>query len=69
MRRDEPELFWKSVELERHINTVRASLDRAPCYLTDKRMPLDEAAQEAGPTLFDEDTFNEGKCDEGYCWT
>lgn len=69
MRRDEPELFWKSVELERHINTVRASNDRAPCYLTDRKMPLDQAAQEAGPTLFDDETFNEGKCDEGYCWT
>lgn len=69
MRRDEPELFWKSVELERHINTVRANLDRKPCYLTDRKMPLDQAAQEAGPTLFDGDLFNDGKCDEGYCWT
>lgn len=69
MRRDEPELFWKSVELERHINTVRLELKRAPVFLTDKSMPLDQAAHEAGPTLFDEEVFNDGKCDEGYCWT
>jgi len=69
MRRDEPELFWKSVELERHINKVRSDLDRDPVYLTDRKMPLDEAAFEAGPTLFDPEVFNDGKCDEGYCWT
>lgn len=69
MRRDEPELFQKSVELERHINGVRERLGRDPVYLTDKGRPLDEAAFEAGPTLFDEEVFNDGKCDEGYCWT
>lgn len=69
MRRDEPKLFWKSVELERTINGKREKLSRAPVYLTDRLMPLDEAAHEAGPTLFDQEHFNEGKCDEGYCWT
>jgi hypothetical protein len=69
MRRDEPELFWKSVELERIINTKRAALNRQPVYLTDRQKPLDEAAGEAGPTLFDDLGFNDGKCDEGYCWT
>lgn len=69
MRRDEPELFWKSVELEKHINNVRKNLSRDPVYLTDRQVPLEEAAYEAGPTLFEEETFNDGKCDEGYCWT
>lgn len=69
MRRDEPELFWKSVELERHINDTRDKLGRDHVYLTDRSMPLDQAAAEAGPTLFDGLGFNDGKCDEGYCWT
>lgn len=69
MRRDEPDLFWKSVELENHINGVRKELGRDPVYLTDKRIPLEQAAFEAGPTLFEEEHFNDGKCDEGYCWT
>lgn len=69
MRRDEPELFQKSVELERHLIEKRAANGLGPVYLTDKMMPLDEAAIEAGPTLFDDQGFNHGKCDEGYCWT
>lgn len=69
MRRDEPQLFWKSVELENRINEKRRNLGRDPVYLTDRSMPLDQAAAEAGPTLFDDLGFNDGKCDEGYCWT
>lgn len=43
MRRDEPELFAKSVALERLLNERRAALGRDPVWLTDALRPLDEA--------------------------
>lgn len=69
MRRDEPDLFNKSVELERHINDRRVAANQRPVYFTDKGAPLDEVAYEAGPTLFDATMDNGGQCDSGYCWT
>jgi hypothetical protein len=66
MRRDEPELFWKSVELERVINDKRP--DKDPMYLTRFGKPLDEAIGEAQQTLFSSVEGPE-TCDDGYCWT
>lgn len=68
MRRDEPELFWKSVELERLINRKREMLGKDHVYLTDALLPLDEAINEAQEPLFRLNDGPEG-CDEGYCWT
>jgi hypothetical protein len=69
MRRDEPDLFWKSVALERLLNERRDTLKRDHVYLTRFGKPLDEAIQEEQPEL----DFGTGpgaeSCDEGYCWT
>jgi hypothetical protein len=42
MKREEPELFAKSVALERVLNERRASLGRDPVWLTSALRPLDE---------------------------
>lgn len=68
LRRDEPELFAKAAELEAKLISRRLARDEQPVYLTRKGKPLTTAIGEAGPTLFGDGTFNEGKCDEGYCW-
>ena len=67
MRRDEPELFDKCVQLETTLNARRDARGMQRVYLTRKGKPIQEAIAEAGPTLFD-GVFNEGGCDEGYCW-
>ena len=67
MRRDEPDLFEKSVELERTLNDRRAMLGKDQVWLTRFNKPLDEAIAEAQTPLFTHDG-PEG-CDEGYCWT
>ena len=68
LRRDEPALFAKAVELENKLIARRAARNEQPVFLTRKGKPLADAIGEAGPTLFMDGTFNEGKCDEGYCW-
>jgi hypothetical protein len=69
MRRDEPVLFQKSVDLESVLLERRKTLGRDPIYLTRFGKPLAEAIQERQsdlPGLLDPDTDS---CDEGYCWT
>ena len=68
LRRDEPDLFAKSVALEQHLNQRQAAKGKKPVYLTDYGMPLDEAVAEAQETLpgFGPDA---GSCDDGFCWT
>jgi hypothetical protein len=68
MRRDEPELFEKSVQLENTLNERRAMLGKDSVYLTRFAKPLDEAIGEAQAMLplFQPDTDT---CDDGYCWT
>lgn len=70
MRRDEPDLFWKSVALEKNLNDRRAALGRDPMWFTRFGKPLDEAIPEAQDVL---PIFAAGPdtatCDEGYCWT
>jgi len=69
MRRDEPELFQKSVELETTLLDRRKKLGRDPVYLTRFGKPLAEAIPEMQsdlPGLLDPDTDS---CDDGYCWT
>jgi hypothetical protein len=68
MRRDEPELFAKSVELELKINEKRTMLGKDHVWLTDALKPLDQAITEAQEHLPFEDSGPE-ECDEGYCWT
>jgi hypothetical protein len=68
MRRDEPELFWKAVELERVLNDRRGRLGRDQIYFTRFARPLDQAIGEAQPTLFGDDDGWGGECDEGVCF-
>jgi len=67
MRRDQPELFWQAVELERVLNARDGRLGRDQIYFTRFARPLDEAIGEAQPTLFDGDGWGE-TCDEGVCF-
>jgi len=67
MRRDEPELFQKSVDLENLLNQRRDMLGRDRVYLTRFGKPLADVITEAPPEL---DFGGPGEtCDEGYCWT
>lgn len=70
LRRDKPELFYKSVLLENDINDKRFDQGRDPVYLTKFGKPLDQAIPVGQPTLFSgEDWLDEsGECDEGYCF-
>lgn len=69
MRRDEPELFWQSVKLERLLNDRRDELGKDHVYLTRFAKPLDEAIGEAQRTLFDQGPAGEFEtCDEGVCF-
>lgn len=68
MRRDEPDLFWKSVKLERLLNERRDKLGKDHVYLTRFGKPLDEVIHERQPDLPLEAPDTDS-CDEGYCWT
>ena len=70
MRRDEPELFEKSADLEELLNARRDVLGKDHVYLTRFNKPLRDAvpvAQNMLP-LFDESPDTDG-CDSGHCWT
>lgn len=69
MRRDEPELFNKSLELERTLNERRTTIGKDPVWLTRFNRPLDEAVAMAQDELPWDGAFGDGQCDEGYCWT
>lgn len=70
MRRDEPELFQKSQELEDLLNSRRAHIGKAPVYLTGKGKRLSDAITEAQEPLFHGDgtSIGESGCDEGVCF-
>lgn len=65
MRQDQPELFWRSVELERFINERRATLKMDPVWFTRKLKPLDQATTEYEQDSLFEETFD--ACESGYC--
>jgi hypothetical protein len=67
MRRDEPELFQRAVELEAALNVRRGRLGRDQVYFTRFARPLDQAIGEAQPALFDADGWG-ASCDEGVCF-
>jgi hypothetical protein len=69
MRRDDPALFAKSQLLEDTLNERRQELGKDPVYLTRFNKRLSDAIAEAQPPLFTDGHFNDGGCDEGYCWT
>lgn len=65
MRRDEPDLFIKSVELERQLIEKRKAIGKDPVYLTRLGKPLDEAIDEAQDML--PTAVDWGMCDSGHC--
>lgn len=66
MRQDQPDLFWRSVELEEFLNQRRESLGMDSVWLSGALKPLDEATHEyLQDNIFDFDAF-EG-CESGYC--
>lgn len=69
MRRDEPQLFWASAELEATLITRRAELGKDPVYLTRFAKPLAEAILEAQDMLPGFEMPGGDGCDSGYCWT
>lgn len=68
MRRDEPELFEKSAQLEDILHEKADRFGHKRAYLTDRLVPIREAIPAAGATLFDSMDFNGGECDSGVCW-
>ncbi len=69
MRRDEPELFEKSAQLEDLLNERRVTLGKDPVWLTRFNKPLREAIGEAQDMLPGFGGPDVDTCDEGYCWT
>lgn len=68
-RRDEPELFWRAVELERTLNDRRDVLGKDHVFLTRYGRPLDEAVPVAQDTFPGMEPEGHETCDEGACWT
>lgn len=66
-RRNTPELFEKSAQLEETLNARRASLGKDPVYLTRFNRPLRQAIP-AGVDLLPLADDDEG-CDSGWCMT
>lgn len=67
MRRDEPELFAKSADLEDSINERRAARGKDSVYLTRLLIPLRDIT-EAQDMLPGFDSPDIDSCDEGVCW-
>lgn len=67
-RQEEPELFWKSVQLEETINERRAAIGRDPAYLTRYGCPLADAIPAEELSARPEDD-GDGSCDSGWCMT
>lgn len=67
---NDPDLFERSVELEKTINKKRFMLGKDEVFLTSKGKSLPEAIGEYRQNVSNSiESFNDGKCDEGYCWT
>ena len=65
MRHQQPDLFAKSVDLERMLNEKRAKQGRDQVWLTNKLKPLDRVTTDMmQPTLFAEESET---CESGYC--
>ena len=65
-RRSDPVTFVAGIELERRLNETRVAMGRDEVYLGAPGVLLEDMPDD-DPTLFD--AFNDGRCDEGYCWT
>jgi hypothetical protein len=68
MRRDEPDLFERSAQLEDLLNERRDRLGKDHVYLTRFGMPLREAITEAQDMLPFATSPDMDTCDSGACW-
>jgi hypothetical protein len=64
MKKDDPALFQKAVDLEEYLTQKRYAMGRDRIYFHSSARPLDEAVIDAQPSFFDGDF-----CDSGYCLT
>jgi hypothetical protein len=72
LRRTEPELFDKAQLLEDTFNERRSNNGKTPVHLTRFGKRLSAVVPAGQETLFpvpENGVFNDGSCDEGYCWT
>lgn len=71
MRRDEPELFERSCQLEALLIERRATLGKDPVYLTRYGKPLARAIPGGQLTIFDafDPDGEDALCDSGRCFT
>lgn len=63
-RQEEPELFQKSVELERLLSERSERLGHGKVFMTDALVPLNQVIVDTGQQEFDL-----GMCEGGYCHT
>lgn len=68
MRREEPDLFERSCQLETLLNQRRTTLGKDPIYLTRYGKPLAKAIPGGQLNLFDEHDET-ALCDSGRCFT
>lgn len=62
MRENEPELFAKSVEIEKRLNEKRGALGKNIVYMHSALKPLDQAVGQQPELGFDDN------CESGYCF-
>lgn len=64
LRREEPDLFWRAVALERTLNERRRELGKDPVWFCRLLKSLDEAITGEQAPMFDEEELG---CLSGYC--
>lgn len=65
-RREKPDTFEKSCQLEEHLNARSVANGTGPVFLSRAGIPLREAVDNGQDTLW---APGEDGCDDGYCWT
>ena len=65
--RDKPEIFAKSVAVERMLCARSVALGRGEAYLTSALIPLDQVVVDTGQLELDLESL--GMCESGYCHT
>lgn len=70
MRDNEPDLFWKAVDLERHMSTRRADdAGKDAVWLSRKLIPLDQATSPHRQLPMFGPEIAEDACESGFCFT
>jgi hypothetical protein len=69
LKRDEPDLFAKSVELEQLIRRRQTDQGKRPVWLTRYAQPLDEVVSDQLVMGLDDPGTADAPCDSGHCFT